>query len=108
MNFRNETGEIKTIDETAALAISQGLLESEDVRWAARRRMAVWSFRVLVVLTFLILGYGFIAPDGVETANSLLGIITFIYGTFMSIIAGYFGVDWKSNKKANKTSDKSA
>ena len=102
MKFFDERSEIKTIDEGAALAISQGLLESEDVRWAARRRMAVWSFRVLVLLTFAILGYAFLAPDGVMTANALLGIITFMYGTFMSIIAGYFGVDWRANKKANK------
>lgn len=101
MNMFKESTEIKTLDQDTALAIARGALESEDVRWAARRRMAVWSFRVLVLLTFLILGYAFIAPDGVTTANSLLGIITFIYATFMSIIGGYFGVDWKSNKKAN-------
>lgn len=96
--------EIKTIDEETALAIARGDLQSEDVRWASRRRMAVWSWRVLCLLTFVILGYGLFYEDGVATINALLGIITFVYGTFMSIIGGYFGVDWKANKNSKENS----
>lgn len=102
MNLFKESDEIKTLDEKTALAIARGALEPEDVRWAARRRMAVWSWRFLCLLSMVILGYGIFAPEGVATINALLGVITFIFGVFTSIIGGYFGVDWKSNKKASQ------
>lgn len=101
---RGTDGEIKHLTPDAANSMSRGDLDSEDVRWAARRRMALWSFRFMVVAATFILGYGLLAPSGAATVNAMMGVITFLFGTFGSVILGYFGIDAVARSKNQKES----
>ncbi len=77
------------------------LVDAEDLRWAARRRMALWSFRIMAMLTFGLIAFGLTVPGAATTINQLSNLIFTLYGSFSAIVLGYMGIDAVSRKKAD-------
>lgn len=76
-------------------------VDPEDLRWAARRRMALWSFRIMGLLAFGLIQFGLFYPNGATILNQLSAFIFTLYGSFTSVVLGYMGIDAVSRKKGD-------
>jgi hypothetical protein len=77
------------------------LVDPETLRWAARQRMAIWSFRIMAIMTASLISYGMFYPGGADVINSLSPFIFTLYGSYTAIVAGYMGIDAVSRRNAD-------
>ena len=71
--------------------------DPEHIRWAARRRMALWSFRFMVVMTVGLIVFGLFWPGGISVLLQLIPVIFPLY----AIVAGYMGIDAVNRRNAD-------
>lgn len=76
----------------------------EDYRYHARRRIALGSFYFMIAATALMLVYGMFWPGGPVTLNAMTHLIFTLYGSFVTIVMAYLGVDaFELHSNNNKT-----
>ncbi len=64
-----------------------------EERWAARKRIAMWSFRTMIGMAVVLLSYGLIVPGGPVIIEAMTSLIVTLFTTFAMIVGGYIGTD---------------
>jgi hypothetical protein len=70
-------------------------------RWEARKDIAKWSLRVMILVTLFLIGYACFWPGGIEVVERLATLIVTFFTAFTGIVSTYMGLDVIGTKNKN-------